>query len=109
MRQGCCHRYYNCIIAAMPESATITEADILDKIVVHGRTGLHPDVARSILDIQFGPDADERMKSLLKKNNAGKISESELAELEKYLRVGQFIDMLQAKARLSLRSSGCDM
>jgi hypothetical protein len=93
----------------MSESVTITEADILDQIVVRGRAGLHPDVARSILDIQFGPDADERMKSLLKKNNAGTISDSERGELEKYLRVGQFIDLLQAKARLALRSAESHM
>ncbi len=90
----------------MPESPTITEADILDQIVVSGQPGLRPEVARSILDLRFNSHADERIKALLKKKHAGKISHAESAELDKYLRVGQFIDLLQAKARLSLRATG---
>jgi hypothetical protein len=90
----------------MPETPTITEADILDKIVASGQPGLRPEVAHSILELHFGSEADKRIKSLLKKNNSGTITDLERAELDKYLRVGQFIDLLQAKARLSLRSAG---
>jgi hypothetical protein len=90
----------------MAESTVITEADILDQIVVSDEPGLRPEVARSILDLRFNSDADSRIKALLKKKNAGKITDPESAELDKYLRVGQFIDLLQAKARLSLRSAG---
>ena len=90
----------------MPESPPISEADILDKVVASGEPGLRPEVARSILDLHFSADADERIRALLKKKNDGKITDAESAELDKYLRVGQFIDLLQAKARLSLRSAG---
>jgi len=90
----------------MTQTPTISEADILDKIVASGQPGLRPEVARSILDMHFSSDADERIKSLLKKNNSGTITDAERAELDKYLRVGQFIDLLQAKARISLRSAG---
>ena len=41
-------------------------------------------------------------KSTTSENNKGTISESERATLDKYLRVGQFLDLMQAKARLSL-------
>lgn len=90
----------------MPESPAITEADILDQIVVSDEPGLRPDVARSLLDLHFSSDAEARIKALLKKKNAGKITDVESSELDKYLRVGQFIDLLQAKARLSLRTAG---
>jgi hypothetical protein len=90
----------------MPESPAVTEADILDQIVVSDEPGLRPDVARSILDLRFNAHAESRIKALLKKKNAGKITDVESAELDKYLRVGQFIDLFQAKARLSLRSAG---
>jgi hypothetical protein len=88
----------------MAESTVIAEADILDQIVTSEEPGLRPEVARSILDLRFNSDGESRIKALLKKKNAGKITEGESAELDKYLRVGQFIDLLQAKARLSLRS-----
>src|ERR1700722_13931420 len=90
----------------MSNTSEITEAEILEKVVVADQPGLSPDVARLILDLHFNSDADERIRSLLKEKNAGKITETESAELDKYLRVGQFIDLLQAKARLSLRSAG---
>lgn len=90
----------------MAESNLITEADILDQIVVPGEPGLPPEVARSILDLRFRSDADQRIRALLKKKNAGELTDAESAELDKYLRVGQFIDLLQAKARLSLRAAG---
>jgi hypothetical protein len=89
-----------------PNAPIVTEAEILDKIVASGEPGLRPEVARSILELHFNSDADARIKALLKKNSADKITEAESAELDKYLRVGQFIDLLQAKARLSLRSAG---
>ncbi len=90
----------------MSNTSEITEAEILDKVVVADQPGLSPDVARLILDLHFNSDADERIRALLKEKNAGIITETESAELDKYLRVGQFIDLLQAKARLSLRSAG---
>jgi len=49
------------------------------------------------------PAATRRIQELLEKNNGGTIEPSERAELDKYLRVGQFLDLIQAKARLSLQ------
>jgi hypothetical protein len=88
----------------MAHAPAISEADILDQIVVAGRPGLRPEVARSILDMHFSPAAQKRIRALLKKKNAGTITEKDEIELDKYLRVGQFIDLLQAKARISLKS-----
>jgi hypothetical protein len=89
----------------MAEASTITEADILAEIVAPDQPGLSPESARSILELQFTDEADQRIRGLLKKNNDGTISEAERAVLDKYLRVGQFLDLLQAKARLSLQRS----
>jgi hypothetical protein len=47
--------------------------------------------------------ATDRIRDLLQKNNAGTLSPAEKSNLDKYLRVGQFLDLMQAKARLSLR------
>jgi hypothetical protein len=66
---------------------------------------LDPDAARAILRLEFNNHASERIRQLLDANNRGKISDAEHAELQKYLRVGQLIDLMQAKARLSLPES----
>ena len=89
----------------MSNSSTVTEADILAEIIAPDKPGLDPDAARAILRLQFNNHARERIRQLLDANNRGKISDAEHAELQKYLRVGQFIDLMQAKARLSLPES----
>ena len=89
----------------MSASSTVTEADILAQIIAPDKPGLDPDSARAILRLEFNNHARERIRQLLDANNQGKISDAEQAELQKYLRVGQFIDLMQAKARLSLPES----
>jgi hypothetical protein len=90
---------------AVSTSSTVTEADILAEIIAPDKPGLDPDAARAILRLQFNNHARERIRQLLDANNRGKISDAEHAELQKYLRVGQFIDLMQAKARLSFPES----
>jgi hypothetical protein len=80
----------------------VTEADILNEVVAPDRPGLSEEAARSILSLRFSDGARERIRELLEANNAGDIAAEQRAELEKYLRVGQFLDLLQAKARVSL-------
>lgn len=82
---------------------TITEADILAHVISPNQPGLPPESARAILELKFDQTALERMNDLAEKNRAGVLSEAERMEMEKYLRVGQFLNLLQAKARVSLR------
>jgi hypothetical protein len=74
--------------------------------VAPDRPNLSPESARSILELRFTERATLRMRELLDKNNKGTISADERSELDKYLRVGQFLDLMQAKARLSIQQSG---
>jgi hypothetical protein len=67
---------------------------------------LSADAAKSLLQLAFSKNATRRIRQLLQKNNKGTISAAERITLDRYLRVGQFLDLLQAKARLSLRASG---
>jgi hypothetical protein len=89
----------------MADASTITEADILSEVVAPDQPGISAEFARTILDLHFTDKANKQIRKLLEKNNKGTISESERAVLEKYLRVGQFLDLMQAKARLSLEPS----
>ena len=81
----------------------ITEADIMAHVIAPGQPGLPPESARAILELKFDQTALERMHDLAEKNRVGALSEAERMEMEKYLRVGQFLNLLQAKARVSLR------
>jgi hypothetical protein len=83
----------------------ITETDILTQMIHPDQPNLPPELARAILDLKFHPPAIERMNTLAEKNRQGTLTEAERGEMEKYLRVGNFLNLLQAKARLSLRAS----
>jgi hypothetical protein len=82
-----------------------SDSDIFAR-VVSSNEALPPGVARAVLDWKF-PEVDlKRVARLQKKNNLGGITESERRQLESYVRVGQFIAVMQAKAKLSLKKRG---
>ena len=97
------HLGYNC---AMAKSSVISDADVLEHVFSPVEGGLDPDAARAILELKFDKDATKRIRQLLQKNNRGTISAEERITLEKFLRVGKFIDLMHAKARLSLKEAG---
>jgi hypothetical protein len=90
----------------MVRSIAISDSDVLEHVVPIVKGGFDPDAARAILDLKFDTDATKQIRRLLQKNNRGTISADERVTLEKFLRVGKLIDLLQAKARLSLKESG---
>ena len=93
----------------MANNLTISEADILEDIVEMGRPGLTPEVARFFIKLGFSRKAAQQIRRLLQKNNRGAIDAQDRLLLERYLRVGQFLDILQAKAQLTLsQSAGSD-
>ncbi|HJT34005.1 MAG TPA: hypothetical protein VJ783_18310 [Pirellulales bacterium] len=63
------------------------------------------EVAQSVLRWKFTDRAVARMNILADRNNRGTITAQERQDLEKYLRVGSLINIVQAKARLSLKSA----
>jgi hypothetical protein len=83
----------------------ITEADILNQVIAPDQATLPEASARSILTLRFNKQAVDRMNELAERNRQGELAEAERAELEKYQRVGNFLNLLQAKARLSLAQS----
>ena len=84
---------------------TVTEDDILTDIVSPDRPDMNPKAARAVLDLTLSSTAKKQVSQLLRKNNRGTITAEERMALERYLRVGLFLDLLHAKARLSLRRS----
>ena len=90
----------------MNTEAGLTEADILTEVVEPNRPTLSPQLAEELLSLHFNDQATERIRELLQKNNAGTITTAEKSTLEKFLRVGEFLDLMQAKARLTLHQNG---
>jgi hypothetical protein len=82
-----------------------SEADILGQIVAPDQPTLSDLTARAILDLRFNEQAIDRMNDLAERNRRGQITASEQTVLERYQRVGNFLNLLQAKARLSLAQS----
>ncbi len=85
-------------------ASTVTEADVLDQLMTAEHLGFTAESAQAILSLHFCPAAISRMNELADKSRQGTLSDAERGELEKYLRVGHFINVVQAKARLSLSS-----
>lgn len=89
----------------MTPEAVLSPADILTEVVDPDRPTLSPAVSRELLGLRFNEQATGRIRDLLQKNNAGTITPPEKLTLENYLRVGELLDLLQAKARHTLRQS----
>ena len=90
---------------AIPQDDMLTESDILADVLMTSRGDLSADVARSVLRWKFGRRSTSRINKLAERNQSGTISTAEREELERFLRIGSLLDLLHAKARLSLQSS----
>ncbi len=59
-------------------------------------------LARQLLKLGFSEADKERMHELAVKNQGGQISAKELEELDHFVRAGDFLVLLQSKARKTL-------
>jgi hypothetical protein len=80
-----------------------TEAAILDRLIHPGQADLPCEAAKALLTLRFDQQDLDRIHELVTRNQADALTPAERSELESYLRVGSFIELLQAKARLSLK------
>jgi hypothetical protein len=86
----------------MATASPPSDADILARVVA-GRWS--PEAARAVLTLGFDRATTARVRRLLQKNNRGTITADERLTLERFLRVGQLIDLLHARARRTLRGA----
>ena len=80
-----------------------TEAAILARVIHPERDDLPSDLARALLRVHFDPEDLERIHELVTKNQDDDLTPAERSELESYLRLSSFLDLMHAKARLSLQ------
>ncbi len=87
----------------MSDTATLdTDSEILEQVMEPDNSGMSPEAARALLRFRFNAVALARMNELAEKNRKGTILPSERALLERYLRVGNFLNLIHAKARCAL-------
>lgn len=84
------------------QTSTVTEADIFAQAVTPPDGNMSRESAETILKWRFPQTAHDEMRELLQKNSDDTITPAERDVLDRYLRVGQMIDILQAQARLVL-------
>ncbi len=83
-------------------TALDTESEILEQVIEPDTAGMSPEAAKALLRFQFNAAAVARMNELAEKNRQSTIAPSERALLERYLRVGNFLNLIHAKARCAL-------
>ena len=90
----------------MSPNGILTEADILSEVVGPDRPTFSPQLVQELLSLKFNDQATNGIRDLLQKNNSGTIPPAEKSTLDNYLRVGEFLDLMQAKARVTLHENG---
>ena len=80
-----------------------TEAEIWSRTIQPEHGNLSAEAARALLDLKLAPGDVDRVNGLSARAREGTLTEAEGRELDSYLNVGRALELLKAKARLSLR------
>ncbi len=79
------------------------EAAILSRVIRPEKDDLPDEQAKTLLRLKFEQSDLDRLHELVVKNQDDELTADEKEELEDYLRVSAFLDLMHAKARYSLR------
>jgi hypothetical protein len=75
------------------------DADLLTDVVGQDNAALSREAAESVLRWRFSQNASTRMHELAEKNRRDVLTPDERSQLESFLRVGQLLNLMHAKAR----------
>jgi len=81
-------------------------AEILARTIMPDEGNLSVEAARSILHFRLAQADHERVNELAAKARAGTLTDEERAELDEYERITCLVELMQSKARLSLKHVG---
>jgi hypothetical protein len=81
-------------------------AEILARLINPEQGSMTADAARSLLSFRLPPEDRERVNELAEKARADALTEDERSELTEYERVTALLELLQSKARASLKRAG---
>jgi hypothetical protein len=83
-------------------SAPRIDAEILEVVVASDASSLTAASARAFLKLAFSADQQQEIAELLERNSEETITPRQLEKLRGYIRVGNFLNLLKAKARATL-------
>jgi hypothetical protein len=81
-------------------------AEILTRAIKPAESNLPIEAARSILSFRLSPADWERVNELAAKARTDTLTVEERAELDEYERITCLLELMQSKARLSLKQAG---
>ena len=91
-------------MATAQAPALNTDAAIIARVVHPDEADLTEGAAEAVLKIfRLDQSDQDRLRVLLVKNQDDALAPAEKEELENYLRVSLFVDLMHAKARFSLK------
>ena len=83
----------------------VTETEIWIRVIQPAKGDLSPEAAREWLRLRLSSVDVERVRALSQKADEGTLTLDEERELDAFLNVGSVLELLKAKARLSLNRS----
>ena len=89
----------------MSSSPRNDEASILGRVIDPDSGTWAPGVARGILSLTLSSPDRDRMNELAAKSRDGALGDEQL-EIESYRQACRLLDLMKAKARLSLKNAG---
>ena len=72
---------------------------VLERVLEPASRTMTPEIARWFLSLRPEPEIEDLLEQLASKNTAGKLTDEERADYELLVLMGDFIAILQAKAR----------
>lgn len=82
-----------------------SEVAIWSRTIEPENGSLSPEAAKALLELRLSQADVARVNVLSAKAGEGNLSSQESQELDNYLNVGRALELLKAKARMSLRRS----
>lgn len=90
-------------MATQTQASPPSESAILSRLIRPDEHNLPAAAAEAWLNIRFESRDLDRIHELVTKNQDDALTPAERAEMENYLRVSSFLDLIHAKARRSLK------
>jgi hypothetical protein len=90
-------------MATIQGNTSGVEAAILSRLIRPGQDDLPKEVASALLRMDFDRNDLDRLHELATKNQDDALTPAEKLDLESYLRISSFFDLMHAKAHRSLK------
>ncbi len=82
-----------------------SDSRVLERLLEPVTASLNAEAAAKLVGLRADNELQDRIDVLAQKCTEGKLTSAERAEYERYVLVGDLLAILQAKARLLLRTS----